>query len=533
MAITETRPEPATHADDHVNPWDTGEPTPGFAKLIGSSDHKTIGRFYIVFALLFGVKACVLAGLVALDAVPDIDLLPDDTVGQVFTLSRLSLVLLFAVPLFVGVATYVVPLQVGASTIAFPRAAAAAFWVWLLGAVMLIVSYVSNGGVAGGEANAVDLSYLAMGVVVVALMLAAVCIVTTVVALRAPGMRLDRVPMFSWGMFVAASIWLLTLPVFVANILLIYLDVRFGQPSDFGVASNQWPQLAWLFQQPQLFAFAIPVLGALGDVVVTSAGVRQRNRGFLVGAIAAFGVFSFGAFAQEFFNEDVWEQVLYVAVGLVIVIPTLMLVAGWVTTMMGGKPAVTAASLATLFASLVLLLSVTASALYVIKPLRLHDSPAFQDGLLALVIGLVVLGGIASLYFWGPKMWGHLGNEGLGKLLGLAAFAGAVLAGLPQCVLGFANRWDGLADAADALNVIAALGYAVVAIAVLVAVIDIFSMTRGADAGNDPWGGQTLEWSTTSPPPTGNFAELPTVASAEPLLDLADSDTDADKEVAS
>jgi cytochrome c oxidase subunit I len=150
MAITETRPEAAQQ--EPVNPWDSGEPLPGFAHLIGSSDHKAIGRFYIVFALLFGAAAWTLAALVSLDAVADLDLLPEDATGQVYTLSRFALVLLFAVPLLIGVATYVVPLQVGASTIAFPRAAAAAFWTWLLGAVLLVVLH-RNGGVAGGRAT--------------------------------------------------------------------------------------------------------------------------------------------------------------------------------------------------------------------------------------------------------------------------------------------------------------------------------------------------------------------------------------------
>lgn len=138
MAITETRPETAT--ETHTNPWDTGEEYPAVAVVLGTGDHKTLGRFYIGFALLFGIVAWVLQGLVTLDAAGT-DVLGADTTSQIFTLGRLSLVLLFAIPLLVGVATVVVPLQVGASTIAFPRAAAAAFWTWLLGSVLLLIAY--------------------------------------------------------------------------------------------------------------------------------------------------------------------------------------------------------------------------------------------------------------------------------------------------------------------------------------------------------------------------------------------------------
>ncbi|WP_334144222.1 cbb3-type cytochrome c oxidase subunit I [Rhabdothermincola sp.] len=528
MAITETRPETAT--ETHTNPWDTGEEYPAVAVVLGTGDHKTLGRFYIGFALLFGIVAWVLQGLVTLDAAGT-DVLGADTTSQIFTLGRLSLVLLFAIPLLVGVATVVVPLQVGASTIAFPRAAAAAFWTWLLGSVLLLIAYSVNGGVGGGRPKGVDLAYLAIGVTTAALLLASICVMTTIVALRAPGMYLDRVPMFSWGMFVAGAIWLVSLPVFLANVLLIYVDHHFGRPTDFGVALNQWPQLSWLFEQPQVFAFAIPVLGALGDIVATSAGVRQRNRGFMLTAVGAFGVLSFGAFAQPYFNEDVWEQVLFVVVGVVLLIPLLLLVAGWATTMMQGRPRITTASVGGLLAALVLILAALGSALYVIRPLRLQpndrlDLPlanAFQTGLLALVVGAVSVGAIAALHFWSPKVTGRLANDGLGKILVLVGFAGSVLAGLPLCVLGFANRWDRLADAADALYLVSAAGAALLAVAVLLAGLNVLAASRGPRAEDDPWGGQTLEWATPSPPPTGNFGELPRVESAEPLLDVKEA----------
>ncbi len=250
----------------------------------------------------------------------------------------MALVFLFALPLFLGLAVYLVPLQVGASTIAFPRAAALAFWTWLLGAILLVVAYVSNGGVGGGRANAVDLAYVALGVVVLALLLASVCVATTVITLRAPGLRLDHVPMFSWAMLVASSIWLLSLPVLIANIVLIYIDHRLGRPSDFGVGLNQWPQIAWVVQQPQVFAFAIPVLGVVGDVVATMSGARQQNRGVMFAAIGAFGILSFGAWAQPFFNNEVTTQWLYIGVAFAILLPMLALFGGWATTMRSGKP---------------------------------------------------------------------------------------------------------------------------------------------------------------------------------------------------
>jgi cytochrome o ubiquinol oxidase subunit 1 len=517
MAITETRPEPAPTVETHVNPWGEGDEYPSFVQSLGSSDHKTIGRFYIGFSLLFGVAAWVLVALSSVEDIEDASLLPDDSVFQVFTLSRISLVLFFAIPLLLGLAIYLVPLQVGASTIAFPRAAAASFWTWLLGAAMLIVCYLANGGVGGGQEKAVDLTYLAMGVTVMALLLGAVCVVTTIITLRAPGLRLDQVPMFSWSMVVACSLWLLTLPVVLANLLLIFLDLRLGRPSDFGVGGNQWLQLQWMFEQPQVFAYAIPVLGVVGDVVATSAGVRQLRRGVMFVGIAAFGVLSFGAWAQSFFADEVATNWLFIGMGIAILLPVLLLLGGWGTTMRDGTPKVTPAAAGALLAVLLLLLAGLASALYVIEPLDLQETLYPQYGVLALVVGSITVAGAAGLAYWAPKVWGRMPQSGLAYLAILAGFGGAAIAGIALVVNGFQAKFDGLADASDFLNGLAAAGFALLAVSVVLTIVNL--LARGEAAGDDPWDGQTLEWMTTSPPPLGNFGELPVVTSAEPALD--------------
>jgi heme/copper-type cytochrome/quinol oxidase subunit 1 len=516
MAITETRPEPAT-LDIHVNPWGRGDEYPSFVESLGSSDHKTIGRLFCGFSLLFGVAAWLVVGLSSLHDIEDVDLIGQDHIFQVFTMGRLALVFLFAIPLFLGLAIYLVPLQVGASTIAFPRAAAAAFWTWLLGGVVLIISYIADGGIGGGQSDSVDLSLLALGVTVMALLLGAVCVVTTVVTLRTPGLRLDHVPMFSWAMFVATSMWLLTLPILLANLLLVFVDHRLGRPSDFGVGLNQWPQVVWAFQQPQLFMYAIPVLGVVGDVVATMSRTRQANRGVVLAAIAAFGILSFGAWAQDFFNDEVASQWLYIGMGIAILLPMFAVLGGWATTMRAGRPRLNAATVGALLAMVPLLLAGLASTLYVIDPLELQDTPYAQYGILALVLGAVTVGGSAGLAYWGSKIWGRTPPNGLGILAALAGFGGSAVAGLALVVNGFQTKFDGLADASDFLNGLAAAGFALLALAVLLTAVSL--LARGSAAADDPWGGQTLEWATSSPPPIGNFGELAIVASAEPLLD--------------
>src|SRR5690606_11862382 len=153
--ITETRPEPTSaETAEHRNPWGREDDYPTFVESLGSSDHKTIGRLYIGFALAFGIVAKVMAAIAALHEIPDVDFLEQDVVFRMLTFSRIGLAFLFAIPLLLGLALYLVPLQIGASTIAFPRAAALSFWTWLLGSVLLGISYIADGGIGGAEPDA-------------------------------------------------------------------------------------------------------------------------------------------------------------------------------------------------------------------------------------------------------------------------------------------------------------------------------------------------------------------------------------------
>jgi heme/copper-type cytochrome/quinol oxidase subunit 1 len=177
-----------------------------------------------------------------------------------------------------GLATYIVPLQVGASTVAFPRAAAAAMWTWLLSSGVFVVASFIEGGFGGVRAKSVSLTLLALGGLIVALLLGTVCVLTTAITLRTPGMTLDRVPMFTFSMLVGGAIWMLTLPVLFANLLLIWVDHRYGGGTVFGEASAQFGQVSWITHEPQIYAFLIQGLGIVADVVATLTGARLGQR---------------------------------------------------------------------------------------------------------------------------------------------------------------------------------------------------------------------------------------------------------------
>lgn len=527
LTKTESTDVPALPAGDVIV-----EPLPlpsGIAGVLGSGDHKTIGRLWIGCSLIFGVLAAA-AGVVAdLARLPDLEFPPADTVTQFTYFRPVAMVFGFLVALAVGLGTYVVPLQVGSRTVAFPRAAAAAFWTWLLASGVLVTSFAINGGPEGGVEDVGEvgtaLFLVSFLVVLAALGLALVCLVTTVFGLRTAGLTMYRVPMFSWSMVVAGGVWLMSLPVLGALTLLIFIDFQYGNRLNFGIPTEMWESLSWFTTQPQIYVVAIPALGAIADVIPTLAGARASFRGGVMGAIGAFGVLAYGAWAAPALNPDVTTEAAYLVVSVAIVIPVLALLGAWASVMRKGRPQLGSPVLLGLVSALLLLLATIAGAAYAIEPLQLQGvaEGAWAFGHMQMVVWASAAGLAAGVFFWAPKIWGHLASDSLGKLAAPLFLVAGLLAGVPQLVLGLSGRIDSLADAADAMNGATALGDAIGILAIVLVVIGALSSARGTAAGNDPWGtGQTLEWTAPSPPPAGNYPELALVGSAEPALDLAE-----------
>jgi cytochrome c oxidase subunit 1 len=532
------------------------EPT-GVGAVIGTGDHKIIGRMWIGFSLVFGVVSLALIAISALGQRSGATFPPTDHQFQVFGAGRISLVFMFVVPLFIGIATLVCPLQVGASTVAFPRAAAAAFWGWLIGTALFIAGHAANGGIGvNNQDNSVnrgtELVFIGLGIVVLAILLATVCIVTTVVALRTSGMDLYRVPMFSWSMIVAGAVWLISLPVFLGNLLLIAIDYHSGASVQFGQTAAQWPQLAWVFGQPQIFAFAIPALGIICDVVATFSRNRQPQRGVLMIAIGAFGVLSIGAWAQPVYYPDLYNQIVFIGISAVLVVPLLMVLGGLVTNFRAGAPRLTGPLVAGFVSLLMLLLGWVGAVLFVINPLQLHEItsdsgsnltslvntfwspqyPAAQVGVTLVVALAALTGALAGVFYWGPKITGRPVNESGGFLVALGMLIATITIGPPYVAFGFATRSPGIDSSIDAFSVITIIGAVIAGLVVLITLLLLAASALSDDtAPDDPWGdGQTLEWATATPPVRGNFAALDDVLSPEPLLDWREAGTSTTEE---
>ena len=537
MTVTETTLDEAPAAVTAAAAEDVLDlpprPLSGVGGVLATADHKVVGKLYIFSALLLLGASLVVSALVAveggIDAATAGDVLDGNAWYQMYTLSQVGLVLMGVIPALLGLGIYVVPLQVGSPSIAFPRLAAASFWGWLVGSGLVIAAYAINGGPGGGDQDGVLLSLTSLGVVVVSLVAASICLLTTVGTLRTHGLTLLRVPTFAWSMLVASTVWLLTLPVLGANLLLIYLDADRAATS-FGQPLNMWAQMRWLFEQPAALAVAIPVLGIAGDVVPVLGRSKIAKRGPLLGSIAAFGVLTFGPWAQTAFNPRLVDQAVYIAFSVAVGLPVLAFLGGLMDALRRGRPQTKAALPLAMIGVLGTLAASGAAAARAIDPLNLTGT-LWGSGVAKLAIGAAIAGLVAGVHYWGPKMYGVHPNEGLGKLNMLLALGGVALfgggellaGGLGQLPAGTDGSFAAVVDGAEVGLLVSAVGaLLLVGSVALVLLAQVPALGgKGAFAGADPWGGHTLEWATASPPPYGNFAAaIPDVASATPLLDL-------------
>lgn len=535
MTVTESKPAETAVTDAAAPALPELPPPPvGLAGVFGTADHKTVGRLYLAFSLLVLIVGVALSTLVAAEGIDATTLGPlaENTFFQVFTLSHVLTIFGGVLPAFIGLGIYLVPLQLGSATIAFPRAAAASFWGWLTGTGLLVASYLMNGGPAGGDAEGVLLFFASWAMVIGSLLVGVVCVIVTVASVRPAGMTLTRVPAFSWSMMVAGSLWLLNLMALVGNLIIVYVDTDHGQVL-YGLPGNVWPQLGWVFAQPAVLSFAIPVLGIVADIVPVMARRRQARHGVVLGAIGAFGVLTFGAYAQPVFNPKLVEQATYVVASVAILLPALGVFANLGDTLRRGRPRLTSAFLLAQVALLAVLAAAAASAAGAIEGFNLTNTQ-WQAGTTKLVVAAAILGLAAGVFYWGSKIWGRKIVEPLGKLVTLVLLGGAALYGAGDLIGGAVGQLpvpsNGLPatieDGAEAASLVSTIGGALLILGLLLVVLAVLPavLRSGPRADADPWDGFTLEWAAESPPPFGNFnGPILEVTSAAPLLDVREA----------
>jgi cytochrome c oxidase subunit 1 len=449
-------------------------------EAVTSTDPRTLSRvwgFGGMTSILLGAVAALLVGLERLDLRSANVFSSADQVFQFWSAHRVALVLLGVLPALMALSTTVVPRQCGGSLV-FPRAAALACWTWLIGAGMTIVGFLVDGGLGtpggAGQRQATALTLMGLLLVVGGLVLASICVMTTIVSGRAAGTGLRDLPFTAWTTLVAATVWTGMLPVLAANAVLAYVDLR-GRPAvRFGAEDAIWEQVSWMFTHPAVYVLALPVLGIALDVVASTTRTTQANRDVLLVATAAFGFLSFGAFAQTFFDTPgtpIREEALSVVAAFAIVPVALAIFGGLADTLrrgasnLGSKPP--PETVLSMLAVLLIVVGTVVGALHVIAPLDLLGT-AVEGANFTLVVGAAVLGVGAGLHHWGDEIVGPGGRPGLFLLGGLAIALGVAVSGVTDLFSGQLGQADftGVSLAAagypdsgvDGLNLVSMIG---------------------------------------------------------------------------
>jgi cytochrome c oxidase subunit 1 len=528
---------------------------PRWLEMSMSTDHKDVGRMFIGGALSFLVLGIVGFLLVRLQlAVPENDLIDPVTFNRILTVDSATLIVLFALPFVFGLYTYVVPLQIGTRSLAFPRLASFSFWLYMFGGALLYVSFVYTPPETGFNSwptlsdtvftsnNGPDVWITAVGLTVLGLLLQSINLAVTVAKLRAPGMAWRRLPTFafsgavsSWTMIVAASTML-------AALVMLELDRHFGgvffDPGGGG-APIFYQHLSWIFFTGCYLLFLLPAIGAISEIIPVFSGKPLLSRGAVIASIAAIMPLGLLAWMQNMDSASIPVGYLYAAMlmALLLVVPIGAVFVNWLATLAGGVLRMRAPLIFALASISTLAFGLVGELIQSVVPVNwlLADTTVSTAASGYVLVGGPVLGGLAALYYWYPKMTARTMAEGPAALSAALTVLGAHLTFIPLFLAGLRGQQVDIfkffkaSDAInamhlDALNLIATIGAFVLALGILISVVNAYRGVRhGTPAGPDPWGGETLEWFATSPPPPHNFDVIPDVRSAEPLRDIREA----------
>lgn len=528
--------------------------TPSIVGVLTTSDHKVIGRLLVASAILGLLIVGALGALLGAERIDgDGTLLDESVLTQLFAGYRVGLVEAALLPLMLGICMLAVPLQLGARSLAFPRAAAAGYWSWFGGVVLLVISLANNGGPFGGKSDMVGLYVGANALTLIGLTVIAATVATSVLTTRAPGMRMKRVPLFSWSALVMTVGLVLVLPVAVGVHVFVYVDYQYTK-SAFGAASGIFDWTFYLLTGPVLALFALPAIGFVAEMIPVVFKQRLPLRGVVLGGLALVGVAAFAGVTQQQVISLPWSGsglslsnlgtkfADLVTFGVLVLLPVLgvLMVLGIGAlaakpVKVGGetvRPNLIAPFVFGFFGVNFVLIGMVVMALNGVDDLGLQGT-VFEESATVYIVYGAVTAGLGAVAYWFPKLTGRVVPAKV--LLGLAPLAAlaVVLSSLPYVWAGFADQPASAATydndgPGEVLNLATTVGHALMTLVVLAfagLVIPAFlGRTAATDdgdvAGDDPWSGHTLEWCTTSPAPADNFAATPTVMSPEPLLDL-------------
>jgi cytochrome c oxidase subunit I len=521
--------------------WETA---PGLKGFFTTVDHKEIGKRYIFTAFAFLVLGGIEALIMRLQlAGPNLSLLTPDQYNQLFSTHGMTMIFLYSSPVLSGFSNYLWPLLLGSRDMAFPRLNAFSYWVYLAAGLFLYAGFLGGYGPNDGWFNYVPYAerdynpglnqdFYALGMVFLGISttVGAANFIVTAFRTRAPGMSINRLPILVWGTLTASVANLVVVPAVSLAFFLLWMDRHFGTHFYDTAGGGQpllWQHLFWIFGHPWVYAIVLPAMGMVSDGLPVFC--RRPLVGYSLVALSTVAtmILGFGVWVHHMFATGLpgLSLAFFSAASIIITVPSAVAVFAWLATIWLGRPVITTAFL--FFSSMIILFVIGGVSGFMTASVpvdwQLTDTYFVVAHIHYVLIGINLFPVVGAIYFWFPKMTGKLLDERLGRWNFWTMFIGFNLAFLPMHLTGLLGMPRRVYTYHDypgwhALNLITTIGSFVLAIGVLLLVINVARSVRlGAVAGRNPWGGSTLEWAVSSPPPAYNFAVIPTVASRHPL----------------
>jgi cytochrome c oxidase subunit 1 len=531
MAVTEVRP----HA---VAPQPRGR----LLDWLTTTDHKKIGILYFVNSLSFFFIAGILALLMRTElARPGTQFLSAHAYNQVFTEHGTLMIFLFIFPMLAGFGNYFVPLQIGALDMAFPRVNALSFWLLPVGGLSLLGGFLAKGGaVACGWTcfaplslqgkTGTDLWIAGLLLVGSASILGAINFIVTILRMRAPGMSMMRMPIFCWSVLATSLLVVLATPVITAGLVMLFAERHLGavffDPSKGGSAIY-WQHVFWFFGHPEVYMLILGAWGMVSEIIPVFSGKPLFGYRGVVLAFLLITALSFTVWAHHMFVTGQVQLSFFSITTEMISIPTGVLFFNWLGTLWKGKLRFEPPMLFALgFIALFLIGGI--DGVWMAAPamdFAVHDTYWVVAHFHYVLFGGTVFGIMAGLYYWFPKITGRMLSRKLGVWHFWVQFVGFNLTFFPMHILGLEGMPRRVADYApnrgwNVWNLTSSVGAFVIALSMVLFLVNVITTLRKPRSSPaDPWGGNTLEWATSSPPPPHNFDALPEIRSARPVYD--------------